>query len=177
MNPETPKKPSSETLSRRQKLLRRAVPLALLAGGVSAYGVSQVASADKDTRPEAYAQVTAAATAVGEFGGSESDWGHGTAESLLKKALAEGVVHAYAGMDMDGNGKADLSDEELESIIDELPTYEQADQLLEDARYNEIMPDKGDRLLVEVKVTADSDKHVSYEVVDAKIQDVANNQQ
>lgn len=169
METETQKSPSSENLTRKQKVLRRFLPVVLVAGGAAAYGVSELQSNDKES-PEASGEMTAhvMARATTAFGGAESDWGHGTAERLIREALSRGVPLAFSKM----NTTKDMSSEEIDEIVEELPVFEQADEALEIAGYDDIVPDVGDKMTVTIDVTADSSEHVSYEVTAAQIEDV-----
>lgn len=160
----------------RGKIAAGALALAGVGAAVAGHEVSQQDSG-KDAGPTSFAEVTVSTAVAGEFGGAESDWGHGTAEELLEEALHDGVTKAYASMDVNGDGQPDVSPEEINTIVEELPTYSQASQLLEAARYSEILPDKGDELMVKLQVTADSNKVVTYTIEDSKIGDKANNQE
>jgi len=174
MNPEKTKIASSENLTRRQKLLRRAVPIAFLAAG-TAGAVGYELSQDNDIQPEtSSAEVTTTVSVSTELGGAESDWGHGAATSLIEEAVAEGVDNAV--FDLDHDGKSDISEKETEEMLGQVPTYDQANQLLNEAGYNKALPDEGDILQATIAVTTDTDKNVSYKIIDAEIKDIPNNQ-
>lgn len=166
---------SPENLTRRQKLLRRvAAPLAAIAA-LSAlhHGVS----GDKNPEPEAAfgkASATNTVTVSTQLGGAESGWGHDAATSLIEEALDEGV-HSTE-FDLNQDGKSDISEKEIEKIISKEPTYNQANQLLDEAGYDEALPDEGDILQATITVTTDTDKNVSYKIDDAEIKDLPNNQ-
>lgn len=175
MNPEKQTPRSSESLSRKQKLLRRAVPLALLVSGGAAVGTELI-----NDSPEAQVSARAMATAhaSGEFGGSESDWGHGTAETLIKEAVYEGAVHAYAKIVVNHDNETEV---DLAEIVESLPVYDQASDALEMAGYTEVTPDRGDVFDVNVEVVAErngtKDPTITYVVTGASIKDIENNQQ
>lgn len=175
---------SSENLTRGQKLLRRAVPLALITAGVAgggAYAGYEALHDDpkKAEKTEAYAQATSHATGKAEIGGSDSGWTHGAAERALQEAIYDGAVNAFANIQTTTDAKGvefAITTEEIKSIVEALPVYNQANQAL-DFTDSKAVPDPGDKLLIEVEVTADTDKHVEYEVVDAAIEDIPNNQE
>lgn len=181
MNPEKQTPRSSESLNRKQKLLRRAVPITLLLGAGGAVGIDRLNDADDSHEAHGFAMnAKVAAQASGKFGGSESDWGNGTAEDLIRKAVHEGAAHALANIST-GTEQGGAADYDLQAIIDALPVYDQANQALEMADYTSVTPDKGDLLAVSVAVNTewngDSKPVVTYEVTDAKIEDIENNQQ
>ncbi|MES2876205.1 MAG: hypothetical protein V4678_01920 [Patescibacteria group bacterium] len=171
MNLEKQKKHKAE-LSRRQKLARRFLPVAILAGGASVLG-AEMLTTDNEPSHEAHAEVTVPAFASAEFNGSEGDWGHGTAENIILYALGEGASKAFAAVQLEG--EAPKTPDDVVKAVENLPVYDQANEALEMAGYNEIVPDDGDKLTIEIAVTADSSGDVSYEVVDAVIEDIKNN--
>lgn len=169
---------SSENLTRRQKLLRRAVPLALLTAGIGgggAYLSHETSKADSGEQ-EAFAQATSHKTATAEIGGSESGWTQGAAERALQTALYNGAVDAFANINVSDGTEFTITTEEIKEIVEALPTYDQAGEVLDEANVGDVIPDKGDKLSVEVAVTADTDKRVEYEIVSAHIKDIPNNQ-
>ena len=109
-----------------------------------------------------------------EFGGAESGWGHSTATSLIEEAIDKGVHETV--FDLDQDGEPDISEKETEEIIGQIPTYRQANELLDKAGYDESLPEEGDILQATIAVTTDTDKNVSYKVIDAEIKDIPNNQ-
>lgn len=178
MKPEQTSTRSSENLTRRQKLLRRAAPLALLTAGVvggGGYAAHELSNDDaKDAKESTFLiEVTTHASATTKIGTSESGWTHGAAHRALESAVYEGATEAFSRMD----GDFTITDDEIASIVKELPMYDQAGDVLSKADIADVVPDDGDLLSVEVAVTADSDKHVEYEIIDAHIEDVPNNQQ
>ena len=130
---------------------------------------------------EAHAAAWVRVTSVGssEFGGSESDWGHGAAENLIRKAVYEGAVNAYVSVSA-GSAVETTEDVDLREIVDALPVYDQATELLEMAGYNEVTPDEGDILKAIVDVTVEQETGskpvVTYQVTNATIEDITNNQ-
>ncbi len=174
MNPNKNKNSSSENMTRRQKLLQRGVPALLLTmGTVTGAGVVANNLLQEKGKSDPVITATTNTVAVSEFGGAEDGWEHGSAQDALKAALTRGVIAAYEKIDVNADGQADVSDDEIEQIIDQLPTYDQANDALKMAKEeNSVIPDRDDEILVEVEVTADSDKHVSYEITDAKINDL-----
>lgn len=171
MSPET--QTSRHELTRKQKLARRLIaPVALIAaGGAVAYGTSDGSSPETQEHAEAYASATVRAEQIVEFGGDSDTWGHDTAERAIKLAVKEGLNHVGAS-----TSNSPFESLDIKKLIDELPVYEQADKALEMAGYGEVLPDVGDKLAVEVDVTVDSNHALTYEVIDADIKDLPNNQ-
>ena len=167
MNPET--YTTRPELTRKQKLARRFVPLALLASGAAVYGAAETAG--HDDRHENLAEATTTAHATVELGGADSGWGHTAAEKAIQRAVAEGLTHVAVETPDTPADKLDI-----DAVIADLPVYAQADKALEMAGYDTALPDKGDVLSVDVEVTLDADHAVSYEVTDAHITDLPNNQ-
>ena len=173
MNPNKIKYSSSENLTRRQKLLRRVgAPLAAVAAIAAIHhGTSEHKSPEQEAT---FAEVTNTVNVSTEFGGAESGWGHSTATSLIEEAIDKGVHETV--FDLDQDGEPDISEKETEEIIGQIPTYRQANELLDKAGYDESLPEEGDILQATIAVTTDTDKNVSYKVIDAEIKDIPNNQ-
>lgn len=176
MNHETNSSSSNDRLTRRQKLLRRALPLILLttgtAGATASYAFNGEAP-ERQTKQESHSTAAATAQATGEFGASESGWGIGSAQHLLRTAVLEGAVTAYS--ELNNRDGFTISQDEVEEIVKELPTFEQAKAVLNEAGYSDIMPEIHDTLEVEVKVEVDTSKKITYNVVDAHIEDSPDN--
>lgn len=168
---------AANRLTRGQKLLRRALPFMLLMSGGSAgvYAVNGEAP-EKQRNMEAPATATTTTYVEGEFGGSEEGWGIGSAQNLIKTGLFEGAVTAYSQLATENNDFT-ISQEEVEDIVQKQPTYEQAGELLTEAGYKDIMPEAGDVLGATLEVTVDTNKTITYEVVDANIEDLPNSAQ
>ncbi|MBC7512118.1 hypothetical protein H7142_00440 [Candidatus Saccharibacteria bacterium] len=166
MNHETQTNSKSK-LTRKQKLARHFMPVALLAAGASAYGANELLS-DNDT-PKAEATVLVHASA--KFEGGEEGWGHKTAQNLILYAVGKGAMQTSVST---METAADPSS--VAEMAESLPVYDQATEALEMAHYNDVVPDVGDILTIEVEVTTNSDQNVSYEVVSAEIKDISNNQ-
>lgn len=171
MNPE--KQTSSSELTRKQKLARRFAPVALLAAGAATFGAVEHSGPDEHDKREAVAEATAMVhtESMVKFGGSESGWGHGAAEKAIHVAVKEGLTKVGVMTDDVSSEKLDI-----EKVVSELPVYEQAELVLEMAGYENVSPDEGDVLVVGVDVTLDTEDGVSYEVTDAHIEDLHNNQ-
>lgn len=145
--------------------------MALLTAGVGgAFAHNALSGEEKE--PETKAEAIVNVTAVSQFEGADSGWGHSTAERAITEAVHEGAATAFESID---NGELEFADGELEEIIEALPVYDEAYDVLDMAGYNEIIPDEGDKLHIDVEVTANTDKEVSYVVKHAEIQDLPNN--
>ncbi len=162
----------SET--RRRNPNRLFAPLAgatAIAAGVFAV---QSAFADKPAdKPydRAEALVHASTSVSEEIGDAESGWGHGAAERAIEKAVRKAVE---ASLDI----MSPVRTADIDKLIKELPVFNQANEALDMAGYDEVVPDVGDQLELAVEVTVDSNmEDVSYEVTDAKIIDLPNNQE
>jgi hypothetical protein len=170
MDQEKQKKQTSRSeLTRKQKLARRFLPVALLAGGAVGVGVHEITK-DNPENDAFFAKATVSVQTSEEFGGSDEGWGQGTAERAIKEAVEKGIER----IDIKST---EFDNIDIPQVVEELPVLEQAAEVLETAGYNEVVPDPGDELNVEVAVTADSTGDVSYEVTNAKITDITNNNQ
>ena len=168
MNHETHSARSPE-LSRKQKLVRRFVPLALVASGAGVgYGLSQ---GEHEPRAESYPAASVSVRTAVELGNSETGWGHGAAEKAIHLALRESL-QKIAVLESDGSGEP----LDIDEVLAELPVYDQAEAALEMAHYDEMLPDAGDTLSVELTTTLDSKDKAAYEITDAQINDLKNNQ-
>lgn len=170
MSLEKPTSPSVE-LTRKQKIARRFLPIALLAGGATAFGIAETSSDEKPEKEQAYS-ITVQTYAEMELGGSDEGWGHGAAENLIRRNLANGVAKALSRQ---AEYESDPDDHVVE-IVESVPVYEQADLALKKAHYQDVAPDEGDKLSIQMNVTLDPDNKVSYEIVEAEIEDISNNQ-
>lgn len=178
MNPENEKHsvPKSE-LSRAQKIARRLLPAVLVAGGVGGYAAHEGLSADNETHPEvatASASATVSVETQVEFGGSDEGWGHGAAEKAIRESLVTGLTHMSIEVSPDHEKTPEL---DIQHVIETIPIYDEAEAVLKMAGYGDTLPDAGDKLVVDMEVTLDDDNKVSYEVKDAEIIDLSNNQQ
>lgn len=180
---------SKEELTRKQKFFRRmVVPIALLgAGSVLATTASRGENQDDEsTAGKASASASASATMLTTgtetFGGSDTGWGQGTAESAIEEAVEDGIDETAGKVTV--GAVPDMANTEQEPIleIDEDMLMKQGQKALEIAGYSDILPDVGDELKVDVQVTrtVDNDEDtpgLSFEVVDAEIVDNKNNQE
>lgn len=154
-----------DTLTRRQKIARRLAPIALLTAGVAGAGYNTLSESSHGSHePETSSSVIA--TGVSEFGGEASGWEHGAATRAIESAVTEGAESL-----LQENG---TTSDEIETIVDELPTYDQANVAL-DLAGGDIYPDKNDQMHVTVEVESDKDGNISYDVTDASIVDLPNN--
>lgn len=133
---------------------------------VAAIGLTAAAAAslggEKEEQPAVVASVSV--DAADTIGRSASGWEHGAAE----RAIEKGLEQAAASLKVEG---VDFTEE-----FAELPTYDNAMEAVEMAREDGLIADKGDKMKVSIDVTADSNDNVSYEVTDAEIIDIPNNQ-
>lgn len=139
-------------------------PVAVSVGlGAAAYH----AASEKDIKPETTPVATVTVHAAGKFEGSDSDWGQGTAERVIKSAVEKALANI--------SGARNDASLDVRKVIETLPVYDEASTALDMAGYDEVLPDRGDVLSVGVEVSLDPDNNISYEVTDAEIEDIPNN--
>ena len=169
MTYETPTARSLE-LTRRQKIVKRLVPLVLGLTGIGA-GVGYLAhesfQSEKEATPEVATGFDVTVTNSAEFAAGTEGWGLNTAENLILYSLGEAVAEKAATVEPSGEFDAAAVAEQLESV----PVFEQAGKALDMAGYNDVLPDAGDELQISLDVNVGDDNDVSYEVSDAKIID------
>lgn len=148
----------SELLRKNKNKLLASV--AVIGLGVTA---ANLATENKEKHPTVLASVSVSVSEV--VGGSDSDWEHGAAERAIQKGLGLAAE------------RLDVNRIDFTEMIDELPIYDNAMKAVEMAHEDGVTPDKGDKLSVSIEVTEDSEKNISYEVTDATIIDISNNQE
>lgn len=127
---------------------------------------------NNNVRPEhGPAPITAFGHGEEPIGRSESGWIDGAATRAVEQALKEGIEKALSKAGMDGSASS------VQKIIDDLPTYTNVGKAIEKAgEDNDFVPDPGDLFTVDLEVTA-AGEDISYEITDATIIDIPNNQQ
>lgn len=149
--------------------MRRAAPLVVLLGGTAAFAALSMGE-DAEPRTAAAEQAsmrTVHGSAVGEF--KEGEAPQETAMQIIQMAVENNTYKAFTEL---GVGE----DTDVLEILEDLPVYNQANEAL-DMAGSDVLPDAGDKLMIELDVTVDNNKHVSYEVTDAKIIDIENNRE
>jgi|GEM_PF-5978654 hypothetical protein len=147
-------------MNERQRRNKNILVSSLLTVGLSA-AAAQAISNDKEKTHEV--AVSASASATEAVGGEDSGWTQGAAERAIEAALAAATAHLS------------VNNIDFTEKINELPTYDNASKAVEMALEDGAIPDKGDKLRVDIEVTEDSDKNISYVVTDAELIDISNN--
>jgi hypothetical protein len=163
----TEKTPSPARLTRREKLRNRVlIPTTVVLGGVATV-MAMNGSAEKTSAPESPEQVTVHVDFNGEF-----EEGVALQETVMNSIKMAVENAAYKGFSELGVSE----DTDVIKIVNEVPVYDAANEALEMGDNGEL-PDPGDPFTGEGNVTVDKDKNVSFEVTDAEIIDIPNNQQ
>jgi hypothetical protein len=170
MNPE--KQTSRPELSRKQKLVRRFLPLAFVAaGGSVGYGAAEASSPEHRSEAVAEASTSVHTSKTVELGNAETGWGYGAAERAIQSALIDGLNHIDVLTPETPEEPVDIG-----AVVADLPVYEQANEALEMAGYDQALADSKDTLTVELDVKLTDDHTVTYEVTGATITDTPNTQ-
>lgn len=149
----------NERLRKNKNILATSL-VAVGLGATAAHAMSN----DKEKAHEEGTSVSISVTATETIGGEASGFTQGAAVRAIEKSLAE------------ANAPLSVGDTDFTEKISELPTYDEASKAVELALKDGIIPDKGDKMRVTVRVDEDANKNVSYSVIDAEVIDIANNQ-
>lgn len=121
-------------------------------------------SNDREKTHEAGTNASVSANATETIGGEASGFTQGAAVRAIENALK------------DANSRLSVDGIDFTKKISELSTYDSASKAVGMALEDGVIPDIDDKLRVDIEVTEDSDKNVSYVVTDAELIDIANNQ-
>lgn len=128
-------------------------------------GLTAINLATDDSHEKHPTAVASTTVTVSEtVGGADSGWEQGAAERAIRK----GLVLAAARLSVNG---IDFTEQ-----VGELSTYDSAMKAVEMAHEAGGIPDKGDKYRVTIEETEDSAGNIEYEVTDAEIIDIPNNQ-
>jgi len=164
---------SSARLTRRGKVAAWALGAGLSAA-VAVGAAHNYAQSENDIHPPT---AGAFGQAAAEFGGSDTGWEYGTAETALRDALTEGVTKLYTQTQVGEGVQADMFEEKITETVDSLLTDEAIEQALEMAKGEFAgIPDPGDKLVFQVNVLVDTENNFSFTVARATIKDLPNNQ-
>ncbi|HEY0965647.1 MAG TPA: hypothetical protein VGE13_04155 [Candidatus Saccharimonadales bacterium] len=146
------------------------IPPAIVASVVGGVALAAIASPDSPEKAP-YVEVSASAHGEDVIGRSESGWIEGAATRAVEEALEKGIAKVLAESGIDGGASS------VQAIMKDLPTYTKVGDAIEKAGDDkDFIPDSGDKFAVDLEVTA-AGKDISYEVTDAYIVDLPNNQQ
>lgn len=161
---------SSRSLSRGERFRRRVVaPTVVILGSTAAVAaLHSSSSADREPQAEIPKQAVEHVVITGEF--KEGETPQETAMHLIKMAVENGTYKAFSRVGVS-------EDTDVLEAVGSLPVFDQATEALNEAGYGDVLPDAGDKLKLGLDVTADDEENLSYEVTDAEIIDLPNNQQ